>query len=114
MVRKKRGHQFSGGIVVDSKYKKINDYELRSKPELVIGNVYYICYGSNIAYPGVLIDTEQHEHYLDVTLRMNGDKVRGGIRLKGGTFSDYSHIEVSVDHDEIGSTPEEAVRNTVK
>jgi hypothetical protein len=71
----------------------------RKEPTLTVGADYYVCFGNNIAYPCTLTEI------------IGGSPKRIRIRKqdKGEVFGE--HVLFS---DEIGLTPEEAVRNEVK
>jgi hypothetical protein len=73
-------------------------YTQRTEPELIVGGDYYVCFGNNIAYPCTL------------------KEIMGSGRNKRVVITKYDNeqrvSENVVFSNEIGRTPEEAVRNT--
>ena len=72
---------------------------VRKEPALTLGGNYYVCFGNNIAYPCTLIEI----------IGGSPKRIRIGKKDKGEIFGE--HVLFS---DEIGLTPEEAVRNTAR
>ena len=72
---------------------------IRKEPALTVGADYYVCFGNNIAYPCTLIEI----------IGGSPKRIRISKRDKGEIFGE--HVLFS---DEIGLTPEEAVRNTAR
>ena len=74
------------------------DYAIRTAPVLQVGEDYYVCFGNNIVYP----------------CRLN--KIIDGTPKKL-VISKYDNGKLFGEHvlfsNEIGQTPEEAVRNSV-
>jgi len=84
-------------IKVDKEITPIH-YTKRTEPELQIGADYYVCFGNNIAYPCTLKEIiEGRNKRIVITKYDDSGKNLGENVL----FSN-----------EIGQTPEEAVRNT--
>ena len=84
-------------IKVDQEITPV-DYTKRTEPVLQVGQDYYVCFGNNIVYP----------------CRLN--KIIDGTPKKL-VISKYDNGKLFGEHvlfsNEIGQTPEEAVRNTV-
>ena len=74
-------------------------FEQRREPALTVGANYYVCFGSNVAYPCTLVEIIQGPP----------KRVRISKKDKGEIFGE--HVLFS---DEIGLTPEDAVRNTAR
>ena len=72
---------------------------VRKEPTLTVGADYYVCFGNNIAYPCTLIEI----------IGGSPKRIRISKKDKGEIFGE--HVLFS---DEIGLTPEEAVRNTAR
>jgi hypothetical protein len=72
-------------------------YTKRTEPELKAGEDYYVCFGNNIAYPCTLKEI------------IEGRNRRVVIRKYDNGREFGEHVLFS---NEIGKTPEEAVRNT--
>jgi hypothetical protein len=72
---------------------------MRKKPALTVGADYYVCFGNNIAYPCTLIEI----------IGGSPKRIRISKTDKGEIFGEHALFS-----DEIGLTPEEAVRNTAK
>ena len=84
-------------IKVDEKITPIH-YSKRTEPELQVGANYYVCFGNNIVYPCTLTKIIDGTPKRIVISKYDNDKLFGEHTL----FSN-----------EIGKTPEEAVRNSV-
>jgi hypothetical protein len=84
-------------IKVDKEITPIH-YTQRAEPELKVGEDYYVCFGNNIAYPCTL------------------KEILGTGRNKRVVITKYDNDQRFGEHvvfsNEIGRTPEEAVRNT--
>jgi len=72
---------------------------VRKEPVLAVGADYYVSFGNNIAYPCTLIEI----------IGGSPKRIRISKKDKGEIFGE--HVLFS---DEIGLTPEEAVRNTAR
>jgi hypothetical protein len=72
---------------------------IRNEPALTVGANYYVCFGNNIAYPCTLIEI----------IGGSPKRIRISKKDRGEIFGE--HVLFS---DEIGLTPEEAVRNTAR
>ena len=83
-------------IKVDKDITPIH-YTKRTEPELKIGEDYWVCFGNNIAYPCTLKEIIEGRNKRVVITKYDNDKTFG------------EHVVFS---NEIGRTPEEAVRNT--
>ncbi len=83
-------------IKVDKEVTSI-PYTNRKEPKLEIGGDYYVCFGNNIAYPCTLKKIIEGPTKRIVINKHDGGKFFG------------EHVLFS---NEIGQTPEEAVRNT--
>ena len=88
--------------------KKIESIHFKDRKvfDLVVGAVYYVCWGSNVARPCILQSIDP--------IREFGEKTVHGITILAkqlGRGSDYSTHSIYAD--EIGRTPQEAVVNTV-
>jgi hypothetical protein len=84
-------------IKVDKEITPLH-YSKRSEPELQVGADYYVCFGNNIAYPCTLTKIIEGTPRKIVISKYDNGKIFGEHTL----FSN-----------EIGRTPEEAVRNSV-
>lgn len=84
-------------IKVDPSITPIH-YTQRTEPELKVGEDYYVCFGNNIAYPCTL------------------KEIMGSGRNKRVAITKYDNNQRASENvvfsNEIGRTPEEAVRNT--
>jgi hypothetical protein len=83
-------------IKVDKEITPIH-YTKRTEPELKIGADYFVCFGNNVAYPCTLKEIKEGRNKRVVIAKYD----------KGKEFGE--HVVFS---NEIGLTPEEAVRNT--
>jgi hypothetical protein len=83
-------------IKVDKEITPIH-YTKRTEPELKIGADYFVCFGNNVAYPCTLKEIKEGRNK-----RVVITKYDNGIEFG-------EHVVFS---NEIGVTPEEAVRNT--
>lgn len=92
-------YRYEGVVKVDRSVRSIH-YSLRVKPELVLGEKYYVCFSGHKAIPGVLT-------YID--------KERGKVDIQCTRYDRKLELKItySVFMDEIGRTPEEAVVNRV-
>jgi hypothetical protein len=72
-------------------------YTKRTEPELITGADYYVCFGNNIAYPCTLKQIIEGRNRRVVITKYDNNQQFG------------EHVVFS---NEIGLTPEEAVRNT--
>lgn len=100
-------------IKVDKKIKPIH-YSLRTTVKLIVGNEYYVSFGSNKVKRCTLveIDTEGGRTGITIEIPIKPDSKKGFIDSEGN----ISHHWVDTHHlfaDEIGTTPEEAVINEV-
>lgn len=100
-------------IKVDKKIKPIH-YSMRTIVELIVGNEYYVSFGSNKVKRCTLIeiDTEEGRNGITVEIPIKPQSKKGFIDVNGN----ISHHWVDTHHlfsDEIGTTPEEAVINEV-
>jgi hypothetical protein len=83
-------------IKVDKEITPIH-YTKRTEPELKVGSDYYVCFGNNVAFPCTLKEIKEGRNKRVVITKYDNDKEFG------------EHVVFS---NEIGLTPEEAVRNT--
>lgn len=100
-------------IKVDKSVKPIH-YKNRKQVELIIGNDYYVSFGSNKVKRCKLIEIEKQGTRDSITIEIpvKPKSVKGFIDGDGN----ISHHWVDTHHlfgDEIGTTPEEAVMNEV-
>lgn len=100
-------------IKVDKKVKPIH-YSLRNAIELIIGNEYYVSFGSNKVKRCTLIDIDKEEGRVGITIEIpvKPQSTKGFIDTNGN----ISHHWVDTHHlfaDEIGITSEEAVIHEV-
>jgi hypothetical protein len=73
----------------------------RQKPELIIGNSYYISFGLNEAIPCILLKVIDND---------KGNLKQVHVGIKNNSMRGYGDISVLFS-DEIGITPEQAVIN---
>ena len=97
-------------ISVDKKIKPI-PHSQRAKPELIIGNSYYLSLGGSEAIPCTLIQLIGERH-VEVECSIKSRTQKGFI-LAEGTKSMYMKFNHQILRDEIGTTPEEAILNQV-
>jgi len=83
-------------IKVDKEITPIH-YTKRTEPVLTAGAGYYVCFGNNIAYPCTLKEIIEGRNKRVVITKYDNNQQSG------------EHVLFS---NEIGQTPEEAVRNT--
>ena len=83
-------------IKVDQEITPIH-YTKRTEPELRVGADYYVCFGNNVAFPCTLKEIKEGRNKRVVITKYDNDQKSG------------DHVLFS---NEIGLTPEEAVRNT--
>ena len=83
-------------IKVDKEITPIH-YTKRTEPELKIGADYFVCFGNNIAFPCTLKEIKEGRNKRVVITKYDNNKEFG------------EHVVFS---NEVGLTPEEAVRNT--
>ena len=83
-------------IKVDKEITPIH-YTKRTEPELIVGGDYYVSFGNNIAFPCTIKEIKEGRNKRVVITKYDKDKEFG------------EHVLFS---NEIGVTPEEAVRNT--
>jgi len=84
-------------IKVDKKIKSLHTSK-RKHPDLIIGNEYFISFGSNIAHPCTLLEIDQNNRMVVVEIKTKSKKPNGGNKIY---------------FDEIGETPEQSILNTV-
>lgn len=104
---------YIGGVKVDKSIKPI-PMKNRIVPTLVIGGDYYVSFGGNNTYPCKLIKVldEMAEPDVNIEIPIKSTSKKGFKDSKGNIsqFSVSSHI---LNATEIGSTREEAVRNSM-
>ena len=83
-------------IKVDKEITPIH-YTKRTEPELRVGGDYFVCFGNNVAFPCTIKEIKEGRNKRVVITKYDNDKEFG------------EHVVFS---NEIGVTPEEAVRNT--
>ena len=89
-------------IKVKNHVKPIHS-DLRKEPELILGNDYFISFGSNKVIPGILLGIIDE-----------GKNSLKQVQIGKKDNSPLGHGDIyKVYSDEIGITPEEAVINTV-
>lgn len=105
--------QFLGKIKVPAGIRPITGSE-RIAPELEVGKGYYVCYGNNNVYrcrlSEIINEFAKTEVRILLPLKHSHRKFIG----QDGKWQYSEHEEMIVYADEIGSTPEEAVRHTVR
>ena len=104
---------FLNGIKVDKAVKVVH-YSKRVTPNLIEGNNYFVSFGCNFTYPCRLMKIINQFGRLEVEIEipMRPKSKRGFIDENGNISNHWvsSHILFA---DEIGTTREEAVINTV-
>lgn len=103
--------EFWGKIKVPSKIKPILRKD-RITPELKENNRYYICFGNNNVYPCRLLAVVNKFDQTEVKVQFRV-KPRFAKFRKNGITTYEPYVEHLVYANEIGETPEEAVRNMV-
>jgi hypothetical protein len=97
----KRGTML-GKVEVNKEIKPL-DASKRKQPQLIIGNQYYVCFTAYDAYPCTLLevldDAEDGLKHIKIAIKRNSETTR---------LSEHHLFS-----DEIGRTPEEAVKNKV-
>lgn len=103
--------EFRYPIKVNSKIRTISRKE-RTEPELKLGSKYFVSFGTNYAYPcfltAIINEFEQTEVKIKVQIKENISYFR-----KDGQLAYYPFQEHLLYANEIGNTPEDAVRNSV-
>ena|SRR5258708_8162386 len=103
--------EFRYRIKVSSKVKAM-PRSLRTTPDLKKGEKYYVSFGSNWAYPCLLHEIVKEFERTEVRIKIKVKDQYAHFRQNGRmTYDPYE--EHLVYADEIGLTPEDAVRNTV-
>jgi hypothetical protein len=102
---------YIGKIKVNSKIKPLK-IKNRIKPTLEKDREYYISFGNNNAYPCRITEILQKQNMVNINIKTKPMSKKGYIDLNG----QVSHNWVSshtIYMNEIGDTPENAVKNTV-
>lgn len=102
--------EFYGRIKVDKKIKPLRISE-RKAPNLVVGENYYVSFGSNDAYPCKLLEIDNKNSIPAVTISIELKSLSRELDINGQKIRN-KNIHV-LDTNEIGDTPESAVLNEV-
>lgn len=105
--------EFQGRIKVSNEIKPL-PLKARKTPKLIIGGNYYVSFGTNNAYPCTLVEiiTEFSKTEVRVEIPEKPRSKKGFIDINGNRSYNWKSTRV-LYQDEIGSTPEEAVKNEV-
>ena len=105
---------FEGRIKVKGSIKP-SPVKDRMKPSLYVGQPYYVCFGNNNAYPCELIEVinEFAETEVRIKIPQKSRSKKGFIDREGNRTQIGSSTHILYAN-EIGLTPEDAVKNTVR
>lgn len=103
--------EFPYPIRVSSKIKTILRKD-RLVPELKIGNKYYVSFGTNCAYPCFLVEIINQFERTEIKIKIQVEDDLAYFRRDGKLI--YEPFQMHILYaNEIGSTPENAIRNAV-
>lgn len=103
--------EFKYGTKVSPKIKTVPKSQ-RITPELKTGKIYYVSFGGNWAYPCHISEIVQEFAQTEVRIKIRVKEKNAYFRKNGPmTYDPYE--EHLVYANEIGQTPEDAVRNAV-
>lgn len=104
-------NNFLGKVKVPVKVKPI-PYFKRPELNLYVGANYYVSFGKNEAYPCKLVAIDNEREQIAIEIPVKSNSKRGIIGLNGQIT--YNRVSAhNLYKDEIGHTPEEAVRYQV-
>ena len=102
---------YIGKIKVASKVKPLKTKD-RIAPALIEGENYYISFGNNNVYSCKLVKILTERNMVNIEIRTKPKSKKGYKDLNGEISHDWKSAH-TVYMDEIGNTPENAVKNTV-
>lgn len=103
---------YEGKIKVKSSIKPLTR-DKRKAPELKEGQTYYVSFGNNNVYPCTLTKIINEYSETEVEIEIPHKRSKKRIRLQNGTITHYGTSSHILYTNEIGATPEDAVKNSV-